>query len=83
MRRKVNQSKLTQNSTDIIISSYYNCTPFVQKDVCYKKDLNQTFQDENYTSEMKTTLVKINSRLDIAEENFSEQEDIMIETIQN
>lgn len=45
---------------------YFICSKYV----CYKKDLNQTLRGENQVSEIKTTLAKINSKLDIAEENF-------------
>lgn len=52
------------------------------KTCIYKEDTKQTYRHENY-NEMKITLAKINNIFDIAEENFSEQEDVTIKTIQN
>lgn len=49
--------------------------------VC-KKEENQTFREENYNVQMRTTLDGIKSRLDDAEE-IHELEDIAGETIQN
>lgn len=58
MRRKVEESKLTQNqhrcyNQQAKMLNYYNCIPCVQKHVQYKEDSNQTYIDENYNEQDK------------------------------